>query len=333
MKDNSYRKRAAKKRRRRLLFRLFLLLIALLGADYLLYPILSPAGGRSFNKGANASWLSYSWYFGQEKEKPLQLAARLTDQQIKYAYFHVRFIKKDGTLRFRNPETARRLTSSIHPLVPQTKLIAWIYIGNERGLTGVNIADPKVRRNIAKESRWLVNECGFDGVQLDYEICEDGDENLLSLLAETRRSLPKGKLLSIATPMRLPAPLGQWGWSEDYFAKIAASCDQIAVMSYDSALYFPRHYVYLMHQQAVRVTRATARGNPKCRVLFGIPTYEDGGPSHHPHAENITMALKGIREGMADSNAEPAVFEGTALFADYTTDRDEEDTFRELWLK
>jgi hypothetical protein len=333
MKETSYRKRAKKRKRRRLLFRMLLLIIALLAADYLLYPMLSPAGGRSFNKGTNASWLQDLWYFGESKEKPVILAARLTDQQIKYAYFHVRYIKKDGTLRFRKPDAARRLTATMRPLVPTTKLIAWIYIGNERGVSGVDISDPKVRRNIVKEARWLVNECGFDGVQIDYEICSDGDQNLLALLSETRRAMPKGKLLSVATPMWLPSPLGQWGWSESYFAKVAAACDQIAVMSYDSALYWPRHYVWLIRHQTIRISNAVAKGNPKCRVLMGIPTYEDGGPSHHPHAENIEMALKGIREGLADPSAAQSVFEGTALFADYTTDRSEENSYRQLWLE
>ncbi len=124
-----------------------------------------------------------------------------------------------------------------------------------------------------------------------------------------------------------------WGWSEPYFQQVAATSDQIVVMGYDSALYFPRHYVWLMRQQAIRVTRAAARGNPKCRVLLGVPTYEDGGPSHHIHAENIRMALKGVREGLTDSQAVPAAFAGVAIFADYSTDQDEWKTYQQLWLQ
>ncbi len=246
----------------------------------------------------------------------------------------MRFIKKDGTLRFReDAETVRYLLTKVRQHAPNIKLIAWVYIGNERGLTGVDIGDEKVRRSIVHEEEWLVRDCGFDGVQVDYEICEDGNESLLSLLAETRRALPKGKMLSISTPLWLPAPFNDWGWSEAYFAKVAASCDQIAVMCYDSGLYLPRHYVWLMQEQAIHVTRAVAQGNPHCRVLLGIPTYEDGGASHHPYTENIYLALKGVREGLASPDAKMSVFDGIAIFGDYTTDAKEWQTYDRMWLK
>ena len=37
-----------------------------------------------------------------------------------------------------------------------------------------------------------LEECGFDGVQLDYEICPDEDPNFLSLLEECRDAIPNG---------------------------------------------------------------------------------------------------------------------------------------------
>jgi hypothetical protein len=91
--------------------------------------------------------------------------------------------------------------------------------------------------------------------------------------------------------------------------------------------------VWLVRQQAIRVTRAAAKGNPQCSVVLGIPTYEKGGFSHHAYAENIRMALKGVREGLANPNAKVSAFQGVAIFADYTTDKDEWKTYRDLWLE
>ena len=216
---------------------------------------------------------------------------------------------------------------------PQTKSIAWIYLGNKRGLTGVDISEAKVRANIVQETRWLVNVCGFAGVQIDYEMCEDGDAPFLQLLRETRAALPKDKLLSVATPMWLPRGFGDWGWSEDYFVQVAACCDQIVVMGYDSGLFFPRHYVWLMRQQAVRVTRAVAQGNAQCRVLIGVPTYKDGGISHHLHAETPRMALKGVREGLANERTVSPSFAGVAIFSNDTTTVAEWKIYQNLWLK
>lgn len=311
---------------------IIVVLFALFIADYFLYPHFSKVGGRSFNIGQNASWLNDSWYLGKAKESPKQLARQLTQHQIRYAYFHVRYIKKDGTLRFHNATAARRLTEAMHHDSPKIKSIAWIYIGNARGLTDVDIGNARVRKNIMQQVIWLIAECGFDGVQLDYEICANGDKNFLTLLKQTRHAMPKGKLLSVATSMWGTAPFYSFYWSEKYFSQVAANCDQIAVMCYDSGVYLPRLYVWLMRQQAIRVTRATAQGNPQCRVQLGIPTYEDGGPSHHPYTENIYLALKGVREGLSNPNANLSAFEGVAIFGNYTTDAEEWRTYENLWL-
>jgi hypothetical protein len=106
----------------------------------------------------------------------------------------------------------------------------------------------------------------------------------------------------------------------------------MAVMCYDTGIYLPRGYVWLVHQQAVHVTSAVARGNPRCRVLLGLPTYGRGGLSHHAYAENLRLALKGVREGLADARADLSVFAGVEPFAEYTTQPEEWQTYRTLWL-
>jgi hypothetical protein len=296
------------------------LLLLLVIADYLAYPHLSRVGGRSFNTG-------------EKSDDALRaLPQHLKQRQIRYAYFHVRYVRKDGTLKFHYPEAARRLVDNLHRDVPSVKVIAWIYVGNSRGLGEVDLSNVNVRKKMVGEALWLVNECGFDGVQWDYEICQSGNPHFLSLMRETRSALPEGKLLSTAVPMCLPRPLWQWGWSDEYFEQVAATCDQMAVMCYDSGFFLPRSYVWLVRQQAIHVTQAAARGNPNCRVLLGVPTYGKGGASHHPYAENIHLALKGAREGLADPRANPSAFAGVAVFADYTTQPAEWQTYRELWL-
>jgi hypothetical protein len=312
------------------------LVFLLLAADYVLYPRLSPLGGQSINRGENGLWLRYRWYFGERSDAEVRaLAQRLTERQIRYAYFHVRHVTRDGTLRYRCPEAARQLVAALHHDAPTVKVIAWVYAGNVHGapeLGEVDLANAAVRRRMVAEARWLVTECGFDGVQWDYEICEESDPRFLALLRETRAALPQGKLLSAAVPIWLPAPFQRWGWSEGYFARVAAACDQMAVMCYDTGIYLPRGYVWLVHQQAVHVTRAVAQGNPHCRVLLGLPTYAKSGLSHHAYAENLRLALKGVREGLADPRANSSAFAGVAPFADYTTQPEEWRTYRTLWL-
>lgn len=311
---------------------LFGILLCLLLLDYDLYPRLARPTGPSFNRGENGLWLRYKWYFGEETNVSV-LAERLQTQQIRYAYFHVRDITKDGMLRYHHPEVATRLVRPLHRQLPKTKIIAWVYAGNVAGKGNVDLSRPEVRQKMVQEAVWLVTDCGFDGVQWDYEICPSGDADFLRLLRETRTALPHGKLLSVAVPLWLPAPLSQLGWRESDFSDVAGVCDQMTVMCYDSGCYLPRTYVWLVHQQVVHVTRAVAQRNKNCRVLFGVPTYGAGGLSHHAPAENIGMALIGVRAGLADPQSSPSVAAGVAVFADYTTQSSEWQTYQKWWCQ
>ncbi len=305
------------------------LIFLALALDYTLYPRFGTRAPQ-INAKRNALWLHFDWARGKSSESVRSLAARMKANGLRDAYFHVRYIGKSGRLRFRDPKAARRLNAEMKVAAPGVRRIAWLYIGNARGITGVDISKPEIRANIAHETGFLTRDCGFDGVQIDYEICADGDRDFLLLLREIRAATP-GKVLCVATPMWLPAPLGislgAWGWSENYFAQVAQGCDQIVVMAYDSALYFPRHYVWLIEQQVVRVPRAAKGANPNCEVLLGVPSYEEGGPSHWNGAENLAMAMRGARQAWT-RNPKNQRLDGIALFADYSTDQGEWEVWR-----
>ncbi len=326
------RRQPLKRSRRQVALVSLAVLIGLLALDYYAFPYGSAISGRTLSTRTNGLWVRYTHYFGQKSDAEISaLCERLKVEGIRDAYFHVRFIQMDGSLKFRYPEQAKKLIAAVRAQAPETRAIAWVYAGNARGGGAVVLSDPTVRQKMVAEALWLCTECGFDGVQWDYEICEDGNQDLLRLLEETRAALPKNKILAVAAPMWFP--MRAFGWSEDYFSLIAAHCDQVAVMCYDTGMLLPRAYVALTAQNVVHVTQAVARGNPHCRVLLGVPTYGKGLFSHNPHAENIANALRGARHGLADPNVRKDVFAGVALFADYTTDESEWETYHKLWLR
>ncbi|MCA1596397.1 MAG: hypothetical protein LC772_08245 [Chloroflexi bacterium] len=284
-------------------------------------------------QGTNGLWLKYTWYFGQYSPEDLQsLTQRLCTNQIRFAYFHVRYITQNGTLRFHYPAEARRLLNALHRAAPPVKAIAWIYAGNRRGSGHVNLADPAIRMTMVKEAAWLVNDCGFEGIQWDYEVCSDGDPDFLRLLRETRALVPPGTLLSAATQVWKPPPHRRWGWGDSYFQQVAAACDQLVVMGYDTGLHSADRYREFLRQQVLHVTAAAAV-NPRCRVVIGIPAYQDPDSSHDPLVENIHVALQGVDEGLADPAAHRKAFAGVALFADYTTGEAGWEAYRKQWLK
>jgi len=313
-------------------------MMLLLLVDYLLFPLVSGPGPAPPARSENGLWLRYWCYFGRySDDETRELARRLERDRIRSAYFHVRHVQADGKLRYRYLGHAQRLLRLLREEAPSVRALAWVYAGNTGagGLPRVRPSDPAVRAAMVEQARWLVEECGFDGVQWDYEICPDADPGLLALLRETRAALPNA-VLSVATPLWAARPFHGWTWSEATFEQAAESCDQVAVMGYDSGIYLPRAYAWLMREQVAHVTTAILRANRRtgreCRMLLGVPTYARGGASHHAYAENLRVALRGVREGLADPRAEPSVFAGVAPFADYTTQSREWEDYRQLWL-
>jgi hypothetical protein len=311
----SMRRRENRPHKWRLRLAFLVLLISLVTGDYFGYPYGRWLSGRSFNIGRNGLWLRYTWYFGEHSKPEVEaMAQRLDREQISYAFFHVRSIDRDGHLRFRHPES-RLLTQTLRKTAPAVHPIAWIYVDGS-----VPIAQPRVRSAMSEEAKWLVAQCGFSGVQWDYEPCQDGDPSFLLLLDETRAALPR-TFISVAAPTWFPWPLTGFGWSEAYFGEVGKRCDQVAVMCYDTGFVLPRSYAGLVSAQAERLPKAVGH----CELLLGLPTYERGGSSHNPRAENLKIALKAVREGKPIT--------GIALFADYTTDDAEWAWYDRAWLK
>lgn len=288
------------------------------------------------NKAANGLWLRYYWYAGkhQSQKEWDDMLERLRVNQIKYAYFHVLTTKSDGSLKMRRQAGAIKITNAVHERVPGTKAIAWVYVGAAPQRDGLDLSKPDVRKKLIQEALWLVNDCGFDGIQWDYEFCSNGDRGLLALLDETRAVLKPTQLLGVDTPMWYPNTL--WGWNDQYFREVAARCDQLCVMCYDSYLYLPRAYAWLMSQQVVHVSQAVAAANKSgmahCEAIFGLPTYEDATLAHRARCESLANSLRGLNQGLSSAETVGDVIGGVALFADYTTDDVEWDTYRKYWL-
>jgi hypothetical protein len=278
----------------------------------------------------NGAWLRYYWYRGKHNEQQwLSMLERLKSHKVRYAYFHVLGVNPDGRLQYHQLKEARQITSRVHQSCPDTECIAWVYVPSDFASSGVDLSKKASRIALHKEAQWLIEDCGFDGVQWDYEFAPNDDKRFLDFLSESRALIPRDKLLSIATPMSYP--LTMYGWNDAYFKKVAPYVDQIAVMSYDSFLYLPRAYGALVARQVVHVSRDAAQTNPACKIIIGLPTYEDRTFAHQSFCESFANSLRGFEQGLRDyvklqnGGKQDGLnnIEGVAVFADYTTDEEE----------
>jgi hypothetical protein len=117
---------------------------------------------------------------------------------------------------------------------------------------------------------------------------------------------------------------GKW-WSQDYFAEVARRVEQIAVMSYDTAMPLQSFYGGYVAQQ----TRLALDATPaSADLLMGLPAYWESNPSHWGHAETVAAAVRGARLGLGGSTRKNF---GLALYVDFTATPENWAAYRDGW--
>ena len=326
-------------RRTALLVRLTALL-GVAGALVLLYLAYAPAGDAAphpFNHDRNAVWLEHRWLERAHGEKAMdELFRRLRAHGVIYVYPHLIPFDAAGNLPPHDREQMRAFLASARSVAPGLKVLPWVgglRIGYRRQRTGVlQLADLVQRQRIVAEVRGLVDE-GFDGVHVNVEPIDDGNDDFLALLRALRTAVGAGHILSVAATR--PAPLGlprapNFAWSPGYYARVAAVCDQLVIMSYDTALPTPALYRRYLQWSAASVAGALAGSGSKARVLMGVPTYEPYGFMHRAGVETPENALLGVVAGLRGLGA-GGTFEGVALYAEWTTDERDWAAYERYW--
>jgi hypothetical protein len=171
----------------------------------------------------------------------------------------------------------------------------------------------------------------------------DGNPDLLTMLRSARESTrQRGAVLSVsavhtqpwpglATAVKLlPGRLALW--STDYLGKVARQVDQIALMSYDTALLTESTYAGYVR----RVTEYALDAVPAGVALFiGLPAYHDENAVHHRRAETVAAAVRGVRLALGRNpiaRVEKRSF-GVALYVDFAATEQDWTSYRHDWYK
>ncbi len=289
--------------------------------------------GSHFNRGTNAAWLGVEWVNEPHSAQEITaLADNLDRHQIRYVFVYTSYLKPDG--RF-NP-TYGHMSNFVSQLkATNSALHVQAWIGLPLGYVTLN--DATVRGEIVQFCVDLVRTMGIDGIHLDPEPIPTDEGNVLVLLSELRDALGSDSTLSIAARRIWPIlpdvrwPLvGQVAWRASYYREIARRVDQIAVMTYDSAMPWAYLYRQWTRFQVVEISRAVS--GTDVQLFFGIPTSEERTWTHWPWAENMESGLKGVIDGLNDLRSYPMVVAGVAIYPYWETDEDEWRVYEELWL-
>jgi glycosyl hydrolase family 18 (putative chitinase) len=313
---------------------------AVIGGGLLLYLGYAPAGDRKphpFNHDRNAVWLEHRWL---EREHPPAeveaLVSGLASRGVAYVYPHLIPFNGSGRLPLHSREQMRAFLEVSRRVAPDMKILPWVgglRVGWKRQRPGtVDLADLGQRQRIVAECRGLIDE-GFDGIHLNIEPVDDGNDDFLALLRALRPALGPGHALSVSAirpaPFAIPvAPNFVWG--PEYYARVAALVDQMVIMAYDTAIPTAGLYRRYVAWATSSVTGSLFASHSRARVLLGVPTYDDTGFMHRAGVETPENALLGVVAGLRGLGA-GGTFEGVALYAEWTTDARDWAVYERVW--
>ena len=326
---------------RRILFVLRLVTLALvLAAAAAVWTAFAPAGDAAphpFNHDRNAAWLEHRWLErGHTEAEMEELFSSLAHRGIAYVFPHLIPFNGAGRLPVHSREQMRALLAVARRSAPDMKVLPWVgglRAGWKRVRPGtIDLDDMGQRQRMVAECRGLVDE-GFDGVHVDIEPIDDGNDEFLSLLQAVRTAVGPKAILSVSTthpgPIRLfVAP--NFVWTPEYYGRVGALVDQVVVMAYDTAIPTSSLYRRYLAYAARTVTEEMVASKARARVLVGIPTYDESGLMHRAGVETPENAILGVVAGLRGLGG-GGTFEGVAIYAEWTTDESEWRTYERLW--
>ncbi|QKW08946.1 hypothetical protein HUT18_23750 [Streptomyces sp. NA04227] len=287
-------------------------------------------------RGRDAFWLGHAWVDGRKNDRDLRaLAVKLRGSGIRDLYVHSGPLEHDGTLPKSTYSRARWLIEGVHREMPGIRVQAWL--GDKLATEtpdGMHLERPGTRAEIVATTEEIL-DTGFDGVHFDLEPLHSGDRHYLQLLdALHRLTRARGLPLSVAAHQIDPLPglhhvpglLANHPkyWSQSYFAQVARRVDQIAVMSYDTAMQLESLYGGYVAEQTRLALEATPQGTD---LLMGVPFFDNDTFGHRGSAETVEAAVRGARLGLTRTDLDRRRF-GLALYVDFA---EREGDWREYW--
>ncbi|GAA2457924.1 hypothetical protein GCM10010191_92110 [Actinomadura vinacea] len=292
----------------------------------------------------NALWARHQWVGEEHTEQEYRdLGRLLRENRITDVFFHAGPFEADGTVPPAKYRNAGKLIQAMRKHAPGVR--AQAYLGQIRKVDGYGITDlddPAVRERVLRTDATFL-DLGFDGIHYDFEPIYTGDAAFLELMERTRElTRARGRVLSVAIEQLtlvdaaqpvyralIPRGHGRFHYpprpTKKYLRDLADRADQVAVMTYDVSLptrsLAGRHFAWHTEQTLRLIGDRTT-------VFMGIPTYRP----MFDWAEDLPVALRGVRRGLDALDRPPARPYGVGIYAEWTTIPPEWALYRANWL-
>jgi hypothetical protein len=309
----------------------------LLGTGALTWLTVEGSGGPPASipaAGGDGLWLGHAWVAGTQSSADLSvLVARVKQDGIRDLFVHDGPLSADGTLDPKLSPHARSLVAALHARLPGVRVQAWL--GDLVGPGNLDLDSPQTRNRILQSAGQALAD-GFDGIHFDMEPVDSGDQGYVDLLAATHQlTRERHKVLSIAAEqveplsgLRFPANLiaGQSHyWSAAYLSALAANVDEVALMTYNTAMPFGASYSGFVRLETGIALRAMP---PGVHLLIGLPAYPTVWPAH-TGAESVANAIRGVRLALGSARQPQDI--GVSMYADFTATAADWTAYQDDW--
>ncbi|MFI7530891.1 hypothetical protein [Nocardia salmonicida] len=291
-------------------------------------------------RGKDAVWLGHAWVDGRKSDADIDgLAKLLAGTGVRDLYVHTGPLEHDGSLRDDLAPRARWFVDAVHARLPGIRVQSWLGDIVQPEFDGLDVESAASRARVVESARRVL-DYGFDGVHYDLEPIRSGSPGFLALLDATRSVTSAAQVrLSVSAPVIDPLPglhslglvvadHGKW-WSQDYFAEVARRSDQVAVMSYDTAMPTRALYSGYVAQQTELAAEVTPDG---VDLLMGAPAFWADDRGHRGAAETVAAAVRGIRLGLTRADVSRANF-GVAMYVDFAATPQDWADYRRDWCR
>jgi hypothetical protein len=294
---------------------------------------------NQLDRSRNAVWLEHRWLQGEAGEQELiALCARMKTHRIRYVYPHLSPANEDGRLPPFSQDAARQFRKVLRRECPDILALPWIggvQSGYHQMRTGtIRLMSDAYLQTFASECVYLTDQLGFDGIHLNVEPVNSGNQRFLEWLEYIKSRIGRGKILSVAASK--PAFIDGFNisplrsWDLDYLEAVIRKCDQMVLMNYDTGISMPFLYSWFVYDRVAALLRRIHAAQAQCRFLLGIPTYDDA-PNHRAAAENIEASCRGLSAALRRKDVPKQNFEGVALYAYWTTSESEWRQYLQYW--